>query len=78
MSSSQATEKEGMVQCLTDIFDNFRLDIEAIAYWHNSDKKKKKTNQKIPISRTGLIRGTSQKDYKRKYTVTKTKGLDVL
>ena len=31
VSTSQATEKEGVVECLTDIFDNFRLDIEVIA-----------------------------------------------
>ena len=42
MCSLQAMEKEAMVQCLTNIFDNFRLDSEAIAYWHNSDKKETK------------------------------------
>ena len=30
VSSSQAMEKEGVIQCLTDILDNFQLDIEVI------------------------------------------------
>ena len=30
MSSSQAMEKKGVIQCLTDILDNFQLDIEVI------------------------------------------------
>ena len=48
MSSSQATEKEGVIQCLTDILDNFQLDIEVITTdRHSGVKREMKTNPKF-------------------------------
>ena len=80
MSSSQAMEKEGVIQCLTDILDNFQLDIEIITTGrHSGIKRKMKSNWKFTHIKHQFDPWHIAKWLSKKINrATKTKGLDAI
>ena len=80
MSSSQAMEKEGVIQCLTNMLDNFQLDIKVTTTDRQSGvKREMKTNPKFTLIKHQFDPLHIPKELSKKINrATKTKGLDVI